>query len=578
MKTILLFLVPFMAFAQSKIIEGQYGRNTKQVTNYIKNPGCYVDTQNVTASGGSFTRNTTTPLNSSIGADCKIDASASAQTYTWAVKTMDGFLKGRNCEARFDYSGDASLYIAYVKIGSNKVTADLTLTNETLSKRASLAFPCGDMASATTVVIESTSASAAAFQLTNVEASEAINVGSDSFITEWKSYTPTTQGFGTPSAYAVYWRRVGDTLQVRGTMTVGTVTAVEARLGFPSGLTSSSTDKIPALRVAGVNFRGNNTTNKGGPLMIEPSVTYFTFAPQDIFGSNSSNSSSKANGSSVCANGEQILFFAESPIQGWAPSNAVKMDQSNYDWTAYTPTFTGFGTPSNVSCFHKRDGADLIVQCKFTSGTSTAVASQITLPGSLTVDSTWAPNNRHVGSTAYSVASGSQRQVIANGGNGYVQISCQDGSNIGLNACNGSTIMSSGESISLLFRVKITGWVENQNAPLLVGSVTSAALGSERHERIRIANSGTPTITSQSGSWVSSLTDNGTGDVTINIASGIFSDVPTCTCMVEYTALARFCYINTTTTPSTTAVRFQVANDAGSGEDRNIAITCTGPR
>lgn len=93
---------------------------------------------------------------------------------------------------------------------------------------------------------------------------------------------------------------------------------------------------------------------------------------------------------------------------------------------------------------------------------------------------------------------------------------------------------------------------------------------------IRIANSGTPTITDQDGSWVSSLTDNGTGDVTINIASGVFSSTPVCTCASHRTGLANFCYINSNTAPSTTAYRFQVANDAGGAEDRNIEVQCTG--
>jgi hypothetical protein len=62
-----------------------------------------------------------------------------------------------------------------------------------------------------------------------------------SIITEWQSYTPTLQGFGTPSTMSVYWRRVGGTVEIQGSFTAGTTTAVEARMSLPPGLVIDST-------------------------------------------------------------------------------------------------------------------------------------------------------------------------------------------------------------------------------------------------------------------------------------------------------------------------------------------------
>jgi hypothetical protein len=63
-------------------------------------------------------------------------------------------------------------------------------------------------------------------------------------------------------------------------------------------------------------------------------------------------------------------------------------------------------------------------------------------------------------------------------------------------------------------------------APLLVGSVTSNSSGMERVERATITSP--TTITSQSGSWLSSVTNGSTGNYTLTIASGIFSATPSC--------------------------------------------------
>ena len=59
-------------------------------------------------------------------------------------------------------------------------------------------------------------------------------------VTDWQSYTPTFTGFGTASSVAMYWRRSGDSIEIKGRFTSGTSTATEARVSFPSGLTSDS--------------------------------------------------------------------------------------------------------------------------------------------------------------------------------------------------------------------------------------------------------------------------------------------------------------------------------------------------
>jgi len=140
----------------------------------------------------------------------------------------------------------------------------------------------------------------------------------------------------------------------------------------------------------------------------------------------------------------------------------------------------------------------------------------------------------------------------------------------------GTSFSASGRDFSFSARIPIQGWSSNQRAPTLVGSVTSNSTGAERMERLVVANSGTPTITSQSGSWVSSLTDNGAGDVTANISG--FSAAPTCNATRNASGggFSVLCAINTV---STTAIRVQCSNlTTATLTDVGFDLICIGPR
>jgi hypothetical protein len=115
------------------------------------------------------------------------------------------------------------------------------------------------------------------------------------------------------------------------------------------------------------------------------------------------------------------------------------------------------------------------------------------------------------------------------------------------------------------------------SAPLLVGSVTSNTSGMERIERARFSNSGTCAATSQSGSWLGTPTDPGTGQCGVVIASGIFSSTPSCVCSAEDAGGSVFgCVVNPS---SATLVTVTTENTTtGAATDRQFHIICMGPR
>lgn len=87
---------------------------------------------------------------------------------------------------------------------------------------------------------------------------------------------------------------------------------------------------------------------------------------------------------------------------------------------------------------------------------------------------------------------------------------------------------------------------------------------------------GVPTLSQQTGNWVSSLVDNGTGDTTININSGIFSLPPVCTCNARLVGFG-ICTIDTSTAPSSTLVRIQTSDGGGpTVQDYAFNIICVG--
>lgn len=73
-------------------------------------------------------------------------------------------------------------------------------------------------------------------------------------VTAWAAYTPTLTGFGTASNISFMWRRNGDSIEIKGTFTAGTVAAVTVSMTLPGGLSIDS-NKVSLA----------NTTAAAGP-------------------------------------------------------------------------------------------------------------------------------------------------------------------------------------------------------------------------------------------------------------------------------------------------------------------------
>ena len=112
--------------------------------------------------------------------------------------------------------------------------------------------------------------------------------------------------------------------------------------------------------------------------------------------------------------------------------------------------------------------------------------------------------------------------------------------------------------------------------PYLTGSVTSNTTGQLHHEYAVVGTSCTSTpctITSQSGSWLTSISRSAAGTYALNFASGEFSAAPGC----SVTAIGSTRYPEVTVGTSS-ALTFYLINSSGSAADSAFSILCTGPR
>lgn len=127
----------------------------------------------------------------------------------------------------------------------------------------------------------------------------------------YASYTPTFTSFGTVSATECVWRRVGDSVELLIKATAGTVSAAEARVSLPSGLTSAGSPKIASIRLVG-NMTSNVAEAPQWMVLAETSVTYVTFGYQA-----STAGLTKINASGNFSSSGTYAFYCSVPIAGW---------------------------------------------------------------------------------------------------------------------------------------------------------------------------------------------------------------------------------------------------------------------
>ena len=178
------------------------------------------------------------------------------------------------------------------------------------------------------------------------------------------------------------------------------------------------------------------------------------------------------------------------------------------DPVTYTPIAVGFGTPTLEGSW-TRNGSDMIIQGKITSGVSTAVAASFSIPTGYTVGSSPRLPTVGVVGTANN-PNATMVTVIATPGGTTLQFSTGT-----LTAINGSTLLSAGQISSFFARIPIAEWAGNGTVNLGAGAQVEY-----------VFNTSTNTTTSDSVSFAAGPQGALIGSITATIARRVQFQYP----------------------------------------------------
>mgnify|MGYP003647328105 CR=1 FL=1 len=146
-------------------------------------------------------------------------------------------------------------------------------------------------------------------------------------VDDWKAYTPVTAGLGTITSDNMFYRRIGDSVEIMGAFTTGTTSATELQIGLPTGLISDST-KVPNIRICGQIDRDSVSSTLGN-VAIESAKSYMVVTYATATG----GYAAKQNGN-FFTTGNRLSIIAKVPVSGWS-SNITMAESSTYNISSF---------------------------------------------------------------------------------------------------------------------------------------------------------------------------------------------------------------------------------------------------
>jgi len=171
-------------------------------------------------------------------------------------------------------------------------------------------------------------------------------------ISDWQSYTPTVSaGFGSATNISAKYRRIGDSIEIIGSHTNGTVAGSLASISLPSGLsidsnklTINNTSSNPGNNVG--FWSASNNAGQLGNVVTAPS----TSGTLIYFGGNNSVAAklTPQNGSAIVDSSVVFAYHLKVPISG--QSSSVQMsDQTSTRIVAFQAYKNGGSVTANTT-------------------------------------------------------------------------------------------------------------------------------------------------------------------------------------------------------------------------------------
>jgi hypothetical protein len=258
------------------------------------------------------------------------------------------------------------------------------------------------------------------------------------------------------------------TVNGKGLVTAAGNTTITAPAGSLTGSTLASNVTGSSLTSVGTissgTWNGSDITVPYGGTGL-PALTAYS-----LLAGGTTSTSSVQQIAAGATTGQVLTYQGPSALPAWQSISAIGIST---DWTAYTPTLSGWGTVSSQSFVWRRVGDSLQVQGYWVNGTVAATLATIPLPvvngSQLNIDTTKITNSNTTSNPGTSV--GLLHQAEANGDLAVVTATGTSTSQVYVgNTANSSNLLTpqngngnstSSAASSIWFTVPIVGWSSN---------------------------------------------------------------------------------------------------------------------
>lgn len=277
-------------------------------------------------------------------------------------------------------------------------------------------------------------------------------------------------------------------------------------------------------------------------------------------------------------------FFVKFRGKGLSANSSIYTStNADTDWadcgiTSSTSGWQGFGTPTAIELQCKRQGGDLLMKGKFTSGTSTAVEARVPLP-------VW--NGTQLVSAGTSIIPSLQPSMASFvpfttatgfGNNSFTLIepnvsyvAFQSPTTIAISKVSGSTIASSGSVVSVISRIPIAGWTQSN---IIIGQFNGLETCTDTYQctdTFSAKVSATGVVSDENLDWINGNASLATSTYTITFKSSLFSVAPNCVVTNDQSSTAA--QVQVISSSSSTLV-FILSNSTGTATAGGTIIHC----
>ena len=480
------------------------GTGTGEIT-YIDNPSAADDLTGWTNVGDLDVQRTTTaselPRESTLSSGIKITADANTQStadYVYYDFTLDDIDTNRLLKIEWSQLQVGS----YVDGNLEVIIAAQSDRTTALATPVNTSIPAKDGTFTTSFLSDSTLALSLVIRPTaDMATDEGIVIsdvvvgpgktGTGAVVGSWTGYTPTISGFGSETNVDFRYRRVGESIEIMGEFTAGTVAASEAQIGIPSGLTLDTGTMTGPIMVAG-SFADDNGQVDILTVLATDGDAYFNIGYYTA--GSAANQLLPRDGDVIGISSVRHSFYAMCPISEWSGSGTMNVLQEDNlsEWTSYAPTFGNFDDHSASGGYWKRVGSDMHVRVYGqldTGGVGGTIS--VSLPSGYNIDSSVIPKSAYgmVGMVSGYDQSGTAKHIAAVIINNTSTTSVIFSGDDTVDLWNASVpfAWTTGDFFDATFTIPIAEWANvNQNSLVGFSEATTTNVGLVKKKKYQI--------------------------------------------------------------------------------------------